>query len=127
MKIVYIAHPVSGDVKNNIDKITKIVREINLTDSKTTPFAPYLADIMALDDAQIMERNRGMKNNKSILKSGLVDEIHLYGNRITNGMLKEVNIALKNGIPIIPKTPETRKGLIIIIDQSNHEFSLSKA
>jgi len=85
MKIAYIAHPVGGDVKNNIQKILKIVRDINLKEPETVPFAPYLSDIMAMDDSIQEERNRGIKNDIHILESGLVDEIRLYGDRISTG------------------------------------------
>jgi len=50
MRICYIAHPISGDVKGNIKKVIKIVREINLAHPDVVPFVPYLSDLYALDD-----------------------------------------------------------------------------
>lgn len=40
MKTAYIAHPVSGDVKGNVEKIIAIVRHINLTEPDIVPFVP---------------------------------------------------------------------------------------
>ena len=32
MKVVYIAHPISGDIQGNLEKIRQIARIINLTE-----------------------------------------------------------------------------------------------
>lgn len=109
MKIVYIAHPVGGDVKNNIDKILKICREINLNESDRVPFVPYLSDLMSLDDNVPAERQRGIKNGVHILQSGLVEELRLYGDRISSGMQAEIDLVESLGIPVIAMTPEIYK------------------
>lgn len=93
LKIAYIAHPVSGDVKGNIEKIKSIVREINLNEPKTVPFVPYLSDLMALDDSIPEERERGIKNNIRLIQSGIVDELRLYGDKVSKGMLAEISLA----------------------------------
>lgn len=100
MKIAYIAHPVSGDVEGNIEKILKIVRTINLEDPDTVPFVPYLSDLLALDDNKPEERERGIKNDIHILKSGMVNQIRLYGDKISDGMRAELNLAKELGIEI---------------------------
>lgn len=50
MKIVYIAHPISGNIKSNLESIRQIVREINLYNDDVVPFAPYWLDCHALND-----------------------------------------------------------------------------
>jgi hypothetical protein len=45
MKIVYIAHPISGDIKGNLEKIRLIVRGLNLENIDIVPFAPVLAGL----------------------------------------------------------------------------------
>jgi hypothetical protein len=100
MIIAYIAHPVGGDVKGNIDKILKIVRQINLEEPDVVPFVPYLADILAMDDANPTERSRGIKNDTHVLEFGGVNQIRLYGDRISPGMRAELNLAKSLGIEV---------------------------
>lgn len=100
MKIAYIAHPVSGDVKGNIEKIIAIVRHINLAEPDTVPLVPYLADLYALDDDNPDERERGISNGIAIIRSGMLSELRLYGSRISNGMEYEIGLAEHHGIPI---------------------------
>lgn len=100
-KIVYIAHPVGGDVDGNIKKILAIVRTINLTEPHVVPLVPYLADIMAMDDNNPIERERGIKNDIAVINSGMVTELRLYGNRLSAGMAEEKKAAERLGIPVI--------------------------
>ena len=108
MKIAYIAHPVSGDIENNIKKIIDIVRSINLAEENVVPFAPYLADLYALDDNNPKERNRGIKNDITLFINGAIDELRLYGSTISEGMTNEINLARSLNIPIVPMTIETK-------------------
>ncbi len=101
MKIAYIAHPVAGDVQGNIARIIEIIRTVNLCEPETVPFAPYLADLIALDDSIQDERARGIKNNVCLIRSGFVTEVRLYGGRISNGMQHEKELAESLGIPVI--------------------------
>ena len=110
-KIVYIAHPIGGAVQENLESIRKIVREINLTMPDVTPFAPYWLDCHALDDNIPAERERGIENDVELLSRGFVDEIWLFGNRISAGMRAEILLCNKLGIACIAKTPETYKEL----------------
>lgn len=101
MKIVYIAHPISGDIAGNLEKIRQIVRKINLEHSDTLPFAPYWVDCYALDDTIPAERERGIKNDTEFFKRGVIDEVWLFGDRISFGMQCEVDMAISLGIPVV--------------------------
>lgn len=107
MKIVYIAHPISGDIEGNLKKILAIIREINLTMPDVLPFAHYWVECHALNDAVPEERVRGIKNDKALLKAGFINEVWLYGNRISGGMLDEIKTANESGIIVVAKTKET--------------------
>lgn len=107
MKVVYIAHPIGSDVENNIKKVIAICREVNLTEPNIIPFVPYLSDLYALDDSKPEERERGLNNGLSLLKKGFIDEIWLYGDRISNGMRSEINICLEVGVKVVCKTAGT--------------------
>ena len=100
MKVVYIAHPISGDIKGNLEKIRLIVREINLTLPDVVPFAPYWLDSHALDDTVPSERERGIANDHELFKRGFIDELWVCG-RVSTGVAAEISIAEELGIPVI--------------------------
>ncbi|HUU39320.1 MAG TPA: DUF4406 domain-containing protein [Desulfatiglandales bacterium] len=108
MKIVYIAHPIGGDVENNLAKVLKIVRDININMPDVLPFAPYWIDCHALDDNVPEERNRGIKNDQTLMKAGFINEVWLFGDRISTGMSHEIKLAGELGIPVIPMTEQTQ-------------------
>ena len=103
-RIVYIAHPISNDIKGNVEKILKIVKEINLTEPKVIPFVPYLADVLSLDDSIPEHRKKGISNNINYLKSGIVSELRVYGDFISKGVAEEIAIAREFKIPVIYKS-----------------------
>ena len=109
MKVAYIAHPVGND-KRNIDRILDIVRKINLEEPQTVPFAPYIADLMCMSNVG-EERERGIRNDHCLIRKGFIDEVRLYGDHISMGMLEELMLALDLGIPVIPMTEETGREL----------------
>ena len=112
MRVVYIAHPISGDIPGNLERIRAIVRQLNLERSDIVPFAPYWLDCHALDDNNPDERQRGIKNDIALLKAGFIHELWLYGDRVSKGMEAEVWIAMEKGIPVVGKTPETHAWLV---------------
>lgn len=108
MKIAYICHPVAGDVHGNIQKILDIIKDINLNDEDTVPFAPYIPDILALDDNIPAQRDRGIKNDIELLRCGFIDELWVYGPKISGGMRAEIELAYELGIVVISKDSETK-------------------
>lgn len=102
MKIAYIAHPISGDVKGNLKKLVEINRKINLEEPDVLPFIPYFVDCKSLDDSIPEERARGIKNDTFLINKGFIDEVRLYGGRISPGMAAEAKLAHDLGIDIKP-------------------------
>lgn len=111
MKIVYIAHPIgpvnpidSNDAKkqiaNNLESVKQIVRYINMTMPDVVPCAPYWLDCHALDDTNPEERERGIKNDKALIRSGVFSELWLFGDRISNGMADEIAEFEKMGLKV---------------------------
>lgn len=101
MIICYIAHPIGGDVEANLADLRRIVRKINLRgDRGIVPFVPYYADVVSLDDNAPDERDRGLKNQIAILRSGVVNQLWLTGDRISAGMEDERRLALELGIEV---------------------------
>ena len=107
MKIVYIAHPISGNIKGNLKKIQAIARKINLTEPDCVPFAHYFLDCHCLNDDVPEERARGIKNDIALMEAGFIDEIRLYGDKISKGMKAEIELGKSLGIPIISMNPLT--------------------
>lgn len=103
-KVVYIAHPIGGDVDNNLRKVEAIVREICLKTDDIIPVAPYHLLCHALDDNSISERAIGMEISMAYLKFNKVTEVWLYGNRISQGMKTEIELAVSLGIKVVPQT-----------------------
>lgn len=107
IKTVYIAHPIKGDIKGNMEKVLAICAQTHSLD--TIPVAPYLVSLAYVNDDIKEDRYRGMLANFECLKRGYVDEVWLYGERISSGMREEVELAISLGIPVTPKTEETTK------------------
>lgn len=104
MKIVYIAHPIGGDVANNLADLRRIIRKINLETPNIVPFCPYYADVVSLDDNNPEERERGLRNDIALIKSGVVHEMWLTGKHVSAGMDMEKDLAMYLGIPVIDLT-----------------------
>lgn len=117
-KIVYIAHPISGDIEGNLADLRRILRIINMNThpfnsqyamyetkeydfSGIIPLAPYYADIVSLDDNNTLERKRGIENDIALLEFGVFQEVWLTGSVISFGMREEVKLAVKLGIPVV--------------------------
>jgi hypothetical protein len=104
MKIAYIAHPISGNILQNLGKIISIVRAVNLEHPDVVPLVPYFTDILALDDNIPAERQRGINNDIAILRSGVVNELWVYGNwQESKGCKAEIELARECGISVVFK------------------------
>jgi hypothetical protein len=97
-KLVYICHPLGGDVKGNQEKVKRICREIMLGREDVIPFAPHLYFPDFLDDDDPYERKLGMQGDLLFLR--ICNEVWVYGDRITKGMKKEIKLARALGIPV---------------------------
>lgn len=111
MDVIYIAHPIGADPEGNVKKVLEIVKQINELHDNVVPFAPYLPDVLALDDNNPKHRSRGIRNDHYLLRSGIITAVWLYGDRISKGMIDEIRIAIKRGIPIKAQTYETLMAL----------------
>lgn len=103
MKIIYLAHPISSNIEENLADLRRIVRKINIEYEDIVPFVPYYVDIVSLDDTVPKERERGIRNDVAIIESGMIDELWLTGNRISGGMIQEKELAMEYGITVIDK------------------------
>ncbi len=106
-KTVFISHPIAGDVKRNVKHVLQICADVHTGD--IIPVAPYLASLQYLDDDIVEDRALGTEANHECIRRKYVDEVWLFGDRISSGMEQEIALAKEMGIPIFPKTAGTRR------------------
>jgi len=99
IKVIYVAHPIGGDVKNNIKKVLDICKNIHT--KNIIPFAPYLLSLQYLDDNKNADRQKGMLSNKEFFVRKTFDELWVYG--ISKGVNAEIKLAEKYGIKVVHK------------------------
>lgn len=105
-KIVFIGHAISGDPVGNRQKVLDICRELQSPDiMPTAPYA-FLLDYLEEKDWPV-----GQLAVDEYFRRRFVDELWLYGTRISDGMRKEIKLAYDCGIPVLAKTPETKAAL----------------
>lgn len=63
------------------------------------PYAPHGYFTHFLDDSNPFEREKGMELGLAWLKE--CDELWVFGERISDGMAKEIAFAKENGIPVL--------------------------
>lgn len=99
MKVVFIAHPLAGDIENNIAHAKTLSRAISDATDDVTPFCPIILYAAFLDDTTPDHRQRGIKYCRSILP--LCDELWLAkGWRKSQGCMSEYHLAKKLDMPI---------------------------
>ncbi len=120
MKTVFVGHPIAGDIKGNMEKVLRICEQIHTQD--VVPVAPYLVSLQYLNDDIVEDRQLGTEANHECFRRRYVDELWLYGDRISNGMKGEVLLALELNIPIVAKTEATQRDLEQLLAQTPAEM-----
>ncbi|MBI1755163.1 DUF4406 domain-containing protein [Candidatus Azambacteria bacterium] len=107
-KTVFVAHPISGDIKGNVKEVLEICRKIHT--EHIIPLAPYLVSLQYLNDEVHEERRLGIEANLECFRRKMIDELWLFGDFISPGMLEEIKIArsISYRIPVIAKTHGTK-------------------
>ena len=119
-KLVYIAHQVSGNIEENINSILRICREIHTPE--IIPVAPYLVALKYLNDHIVEERTLGIAANREFFKRGLIDEVWVYGGKISSGMREEIRLSVQHHIPIICKNQDLQSDLEILLKEFRAEL-----
>ena len=108
-KLVFVAHPMRGDMAGNMEKVSAICARIY--GEGHVPIAPYLVSFPHLRNGAANERELGVEANLVSFERGFIDELWLYGDRISEGMKIEVALARKLGIPVVAKSEGTQRDL----------------
>ncbi len=97
-KVVYIAHPVGGDVQGNIKDVLSILRDISFGCRDIIPIAPYVVCCQYLNDDIPEERAMGIVADNMYFKRRYMDEVWFSGPRFSFGMKEEVKLCLEHGL-----------------------------
>jgi hypothetical protein len=92
--IIYVAHPVSGDVKANCDKVLKWLRWLTAADPSRIYIAPWVGEVLAhLDMDPIPDTfyDRVLSDDEEVVRR--LDGILLTGGRMSTGMKRELAAA----------------------------------
>jgi len=116
-KLVFIAHPIAGDVQENTKKVLDICEAVHT--SEIVPVVPYLVSLQYLNDEVHEDRALGAEANFECFQRRFVDELWLFGDRISMGMKEEIKLAQKLGIPIIPQTEGTKRDYEEALNKNN--------
>lgn len=113
--IVYVAHPIGGDVDGNVASVLRLLGELH-TDT-CTPIAPYLVCLRYLKDDDAAERAKGIAANAKYFERRFMDLVLLCGPKISSGMQGEVKLALNRGIPLKCHNPALLPELETLLKQ----------
>jgi hypothetical protein len=94
--LVYVASPYAGDVESNITRAREYCRFAIARGC--IPLAPHLHYPQFMDDGDIAERELGLSFALILLCK--CDELWVFGDRVSRGMVKEIEKAEKRDIPI---------------------------
>ncbi|KND51421.1 MAG: hypothetical protein ABA06_03895 [Parcubacteria bacterium C7867-001] len=112
MLVVYVSHPIRSDPLANEQKIHAICSMLYA--QGIVPVAPYLLAMRALPHGSSFGDQRSIVRTtcEEYLARGFVDEMWLYGNEESKGMLDDIELAFRYRLTnVVPQTPTTERVL----------------
>jgi DNA-directed RNA polymerase subunit RPC12/RpoP len=103
MKVIYMAHPVSGDVPGNIERAKRWVRYLE-EQFPVAVVASWITECEIWDDDNPEHRAAGLARDLAVLSR--CEELWLVGLRISTGMAMERDHAIKKGLSVRDLTGE---------------------
>ena len=94
-KRFYVASPMRGDIKENLKRAAKYCEKVSYDG---IPICPHLYFSTFLDDNYPGDRRKGMWMGQELLKS--CDELLIFTDEVTEGIIAEIKLAKENRIPI---------------------------
>jgi hypothetical protein len=96
LPLVYVASPFAGDVERNITKAQVYCRFA--VGKGCIPLAPHLHYPQFMDDGDKGQRDLGIRF--ALILLGKCDELWVFGEKISEGMSREITKAKRRGMPI---------------------------
>ena len=106
VKTVFVAHPISGNVEENLRKVVAICKEIHT--AEVIPIFPSFTWRQYLENGETATQRLADAVNLEYFRRGMVDEIWFYGDRMSEGMVREAILGSRFGIRLMGMTHETR-------------------
>ena len=100
--LVYICSPYSGDIEGNIKRTCSFCRFA--LESNSIPIAPHLMFPQFMEDENSEERELAIFMD--IVLMGKCSEVWVLGDKISNGMAREIEVAKKRRQPVRYFSPE---------------------
>ena len=100
--VAFVAHPVRGDVKENLERLQRWLRWLVYTYEEVSFNVSWVVYCQTLDDAEPEERARGMRDAKALLLR--CDSVYVVGGAITPGMQAEIALATAQGLSVVDLT-----------------------
>jgi len=95
VKVIYMAHPVSGDVEGNLAKARIWYKWICDNYPEVAVVASWIVDCEVYDNGSSEQYDISLKRDQAIVSR--CDEIWLCGARVSNGMNLEAYAAIAAG------------------------------
>jgi hypothetical protein len=99
MKVIYLAHPVSGDVAGNLAEARRWIRWIYDNVPGIAIVATWITECEVLDDGNPEHRKMGLQHDVAVV--GRCDAILLVGPKFSTGMQAELIAAEARGLRIL--------------------------
>ena len=96
LPLVYIASPFAGDAERNIMKAQGYCRFA--VSKGFIPLAPHLHYPQFMDDSDRSQRDLGIRF--ALILLGKCDQLWVLGDKVSDGMSREIAKAKKRGMPI---------------------------
>ncbi len=102
MKVIYMAHPVSGDIARNLSEAKRWIRWIEETHDDVAVVANWITECEIWDDSDPVQRAAGLRRDFAVIAR--CDELWLVGDHVSAGMRAEREHAEHCGLPVIDYT-----------------------
>ena len=96
MKVIYLAHPVRGDVQNNLAKAKRWVKWATESHPDVAVVASWITECEVFNDAEPDQREKALQRDCAVLAK--CDEVWLVGGVVSAGMRREKNHATRKGV-----------------------------
>lgn len=130
-KVAYLAHPVGGDVINNLEKakswfkfLTQLahppdgVPNWDSTLIGITYSADWITECQLWDDADPKQRSAGMNRNfQRLLRC---DGIVMVGPKVSAGMQREADVAYGKGLYVLDLTGRSQASILAAVESKGN-------
>lgn len=96
-RVVFVAHPVSGDVPGNLARARRWRRWV-IDECRMVPVMDWILHCEQYDDGDPQQRTDGLEQNRSLIRR--CQEVWLVGGRISQGMAAEAGYANTSCVPV---------------------------